>query len=532
MTESDGWSITGITSEGSSVSLDKIPLDGFSWPAGQWMQINGTNFYVDPTGGPNPVVTVGSDTVSPDATNVCGLDLKKSTSTSLIVVHVPETPSKVPGPQTLYVKNFPGGPGPGSTISQTNALTYVMPATSKAPKIPIIFKNNSGVADDQVWVQFLNGTFGGGQKGAGGTVALSGNTGYSLERLTSKVPKFENLGSVPNVSLNDFANGRIYLNFGKKALGVPPGTQPDPTKKTAPNYDTRYAYIELNVFGNSQNNMDISNIDFFSFTIEASTWKNGAEVNELTSKDTSTLRTAIEAVLLPTAIVIDSCQNVVRILGPGLAAAGYHDWTVYMTFLENKTTTIAGVYAGTSTQPRQSYNLTASFDATTQMVTLSGTTQDAPLGKPLGSKVPTIIEITYAEMNAMTGVYGANPSYSVNSAPVAPLANDVYGWIVGDLLAGMNWGFPGSPTPVPGQPEKTMGDLTSSEWFAVAKTNPSVQFGGAQSNGNYYNQYAAANQPLTMAYGFPFTDRLGGVLLYFPPSVDTNGVDYLKITIC
>ena len=76
-----------------------------------------------------------------------------------------------------------------------------------------------------------------------------------------------------------------------------------------------------------------------------------------------------------------------------------------------------------------------------------------------------------------------------------------------------------------------MGELTSSEWFEVAKANPSVQFGGSQSKTDYYNQYAAVNQQNTMAYGFPFTDRLGDVLLYFPPSGDTNGVDYLKITI-
>ncbi len=143
----------------------------------------------------------------------------------------------------------------------------------------------------------------------------------------------------------------------------------------------------------------------------------------------------------------------------------------------------------------------------------------------------TTIVISYAQMNAYTGMYGANPHYTINGGSLEKLSNDVYGWIVGDLLAGMNYGFPGSTTPVPSEKGKTMGDLPSQQWFGIAKANPSVQFGGAQSNSDYYNTYAAANLPLTMAYGFAFTDRLGDVLIHYQPGGPSDHPSYLQITI-
>ncbi|KIC51553.1 hypothetical protein [Tateyamaria sp. ANG-S1] len=515
MTNSANWTLTGASeSPDSTTKLDQIPVQqGFSWPAGQGMFINGTNFHIDALKGPNPIVTVGSGPAN--ASNTCGIDLSQSTASRLYIVTVPPSPNGEPGPQDIYVTNYPGGSSPASTLSVTDAITYVPAKTSDAPMIPVIFKNNTGQADDQVWVQFLNGYFGGGQTGAGGTVKLSGNKGYSLADLTSALPGFPSLGSVANVSLNNFTNGRIYLNLGDTPLSTTAGNQPQPGDKSDPDYLTQYAYVELNVFGNGSNNMDISNIDFFSFTVTAATYKGGKLADQLTSQDTSTLMTAIKKVAPAAALVTDSAKDTVRVLGPGLAS-GYHTWSEYMAFLENQTTKIAGTFG--SDQP---YDLTASFDSKTSVVTLSGT---------INSTTQTTITIPYSEMNAVTGVYGANPSYSVNGGPSVPFANDIYGWIVGDLVAGMNWGFPGSSTPVPGQTGKTMGQLTSSEWFSTAVAHTSVQFSGAQSNDDFYNTYAAANQPLTEAYGFPFTDRLGGVLLYFPPS-GTGAVDYLEITL-
>jgi hypothetical protein len=404
-----------------------------------------------------------------------------------------------------------------------------------ATSIPIIFDNQSG---KQVWVQFLNGAFGPDQTGAGGTVKLAGDTAYEISKLTGPVPGLPNLGSVPNVSLNAFTNGRIYFNYGSQGLqGLGGGYQPNPAYDKDANYGTRYAFVEPNVFGNQDNNLDLTAIDFFGMPIEASTWTGNKMKGQLTSEKggpiiqaLAPLSTGTQA-YVPAKLPAAPYTDFARILGPG-QTAGYHDWTTYMTYLAGLSygTTLAGLFGGVggSTTPatqRQNYNLTATFDTMAKQVTIKGSAD------VVGA---TTITIKFDDLNALTGVYGANPPYTINdTTTTAGIVNDVYGWIVGDLLAGMNMGFPGSTTPNPVEGmnnNKPLGQCTSSEWFAAAVKQPSVQFSGAQRNGDYYNQYADALRPLTSAYGFPFTDRLGKVLLYFPPPGYEGAVDYVKIT--
>jgi hypothetical protein len=535
MTENLGWKISGESvSSGSKYQLDSIPLGGYSWPSGQSMQIKGTGFYIS-SDGPNPIVTIGSEIPAADGANVCGFDFESSSSSELVVNHIPPAPHDKAGSQTMYVTNFPSGAAKASTISIKGVLEFVQLQPSDAPFIPVIIENNSGHADDKVWIQFLNGTFNSGQTGAGGTVHLMGNKGYSLAQLKSEVTNIS-LVSVPNLSLNAFKNGRIYVNFGSSPLVVKGGNQPAPSTPSDPNYHTPYAYIEPFIDGSSSNNLDFSNIDFFSFAMTASVCEWSTTKNKyveqpfkLTSHSTADLRGVLKAIAPTGAVVKNSSADFVRVNGPGQVDV-YHHWENYMNFLEDKTTTIGGQYAGTAKTQAKYYNLTASFNSTTTLVTLEGTVQDDAITDLTGTSNTKII-ITYAEMNAYTGVYGANPHYSINSGPVQKLKNDVYGWIVGDLLAGMNYGFPGSVTTDPTNSDETLGKLESSKWFEIAKAHQCVQFGGAQSNSDYYNTYAAANLPLTMAYGFPFTDRLGNVLLHYPPGGPENHPKYLKITI-
>ncbi|NPU11065.1 hypothetical protein HL666_09845 [Bradyrhizobium sp. 83002] len=403
--------------------------------------------------------------------------------------------------------------------------------TSTSNAVPIVFEN---LSKQDVWVQFLNGSFGPGQLGGSGTVPLSGNTGYALSALEGIVPAYSATQKIPNVFLDNFTNGRIYLNFGSSGLsGLGNGYQPAPQNPSDANYNTSYAYLETNIFGNTQNNLDISDIDFASMALEASTWRSGKQVGALKFNDSKpgaigANMEALGTLSGGTAVV----GNYVRVIGPGLTS-GYPDWSAYFTFLASQgPTKIAGYYGGqaggSGPTSAHHYALTASFGSVN--VTLTGTITKA------GSRTPeaTTIVITYADLNQPTGVYGCNPSYTVNGGtPTAGIVNDVYGWIVGDLLAGLSYGFPGSTTQVTVDGKSTaLGDVSSTTWFELAKSTPSLMFAGAQSNSAYYNQYAAQIAAISGDfYGFPFSDRVQQPLLYFPPLGQSGGVDYLKITI-
>jgi len=396
--------------------------------------------------------------------------------------------------------------------------------------IPIIFKNLTG---QDAYVQFLNGHFGTGQTGANGTVNLAGDTAYSFTELSSEVPGHSSLGSVPNVSLNDFTNGRIYFNLGSAGLSnLGSGYQPSSSDSHDPNYSVRYGFIEPNVFGNSANNMDLSFIDFFGLSITASTFKDGKEVATLPCAYGCQIIDALAPLTNNNACIPEGAPtppytDFARILGPGHSSA-YHDWTAYLNHLEGSpyTTQIAGYYGGDGSNSGplvegQDYSFTAAFSQADATVTLTGT---------CGLVGATTIVMTYADLNAVTGIYGANPPYTITNTnhggSTVGIVNNVFGWVVGDLLAGLNFGYPGSSTPMPGT-SNVFGQATSSEWFAATKADASLQFGGVQSNSDHYNQYAAALQPLAEAYGFSFTDRLGNILIPFGP----DNVDYLVITL-
>src|SRR5262249_56495615 len=111
-----------------------------------------------------------------------------------------------------------------------------------------------------------------------------------------------------------------------------------------------------------------------------------------------------------------------------------------------------------------------------------------------------------------TGIYGANPPYGVNGASLITGGNQIYTWIVADLLAGMAVGAVGSEA----QPPRRVGERPSSDWWLLPRTN---LYAGLQSNPKYYNQYSAALNPISDAYGFAYTDRFKYTTMSLAPSV-------------
>ncbi len=160
-------------------------------------------------------------------------------------------------------------------------------------------------------------------------------------------------------------------------------------------------------------------------------------------------------------------------------------------------------------------------------------------------------DTTWTTLSQPAGIYGANSGYTIAglkgknaslNGDVKSLSNDVFGWIVADLLAALNCGFVGSPvtyTPADSTlPAKPLGEYAD-QWFNSSGNPYTAGLWGAaawagvkDSSGNpisnFWNTWAYRLSTVaggTNAYGFAFTDRFEqGILVPFnpPPSNPTG----------
>ena len=256
-------------------------------------------------------------------------------------------------------------------------------------------------------------------------------------------------------------------------------------------------------------------------------------------------------------------SNFARAISPVQDPSLYHDWTNYLAALAPQTTEnpdggsfdaagtqvhIADDYVGSGAGSglpfqQQYYDLMATFSVDTTastptgVVTITGNTFESNGGDLLIANLT--LTSTLADLNDATGVYGNAAAFDwTSTTPIKPVnststttsgsstagANDVLGTIMGDLLAGLSVGFPGS---------SAYGDMTSGEWWNLSLQNDA--FGNAQSNSDFYNTWAAELANLTSSYGIAYEDRFGQNLLAFS-NVDISGFStvpngFLEITL-
>lgn len=173
-----------------------------------------------------------------------------------------------------------------------------------------------------------------------------------------------------------------------------------------------------------------------------------------------------------------------------------------------------------------------------------------------------------ADLDQPSGIYGANPPYIVDwtaapggatAYPQAQIENDLAGRVVGDLLAGFNFGWAASTRVVADHATATgtasavagtvfdvasgilaqqqIGQLSTGQLFYLLSLQPDTatlaQWFGASiqpDQPTFYNNYASDFQSLTKAYNMAFTDRLQGPSdpdMFFTPSSDI----YVEITL-
>ena len=400
-------------------------------------------------------------------------------------------------------------------------LASISVAGAAAPPLRINLKNYSGLADSQVYIGFIGGSnLGATNVATGSALAPSqyqDTHWYTLDTLSK------------GIDLTAFS-GRIYVGYGTPWTFANAGYEPSATNPNDANYRKRYDKVELTYYGNAADVADTTSIDYFSIPVAMKVYKGSTLKGTLKASDTTTTVNAVRGTT-PTpgaAIVKDSAGNFVRAIGPGvypptggLPASLYDNLGGYLKYLgdtyapahDNVVAHIKGYFGGVGPNPTtpqtkgQNYNFTVTTDANRDLI-LTGS------GDQVGSHQ---IVYSHADLTSPTGIYGANAGFTLDGNYTGP-GNDLYGWMAGDLLAGLNIGAVGSTVVRDGT---EVGSLDSSKWFALSNL-----FAGLQPDAPYYNQWAAALSPISDAYNFAYSDRFAPVTAPLDPSaVDTLELD-------
>lgn len=455
-------------------------------------------------------------------------------------------------------------------------LVLALPAILHAAAVPIIFDIPADKNPSNVFVHFRTSlaNFSGMYRDSNGNaVSLLKNTPYSLATLTSTNSVGGGAPSnKPAVLISNFISGRIYFNYGSTGLvGLSDAYIPAAQTSSDSNYYTRYAYLEPTVEASGSGakiTANLTYIDFFglSLSLQAVNAPHAVNNPQLSAYGQEMVDAVVATALmhnsnvLPNAAAVLPSTNFARVIAPQLRGDLYTSWSNYLcVYLQGKTNRLKGLFAGVGTQPAatpvhqmQLYDFLVTFntngDALMRAQPASGDGTSTNISPPnrgpgVGSTNQTI-SVLFSVLDSIKGIYGNDPSYTVTNSGVAvtttvSIVNDYYGWVVGDLMAGLSFGFLSSTVDFRG---KAIGEYYSAEWWGLyiadgVKINITntpagndLYFGKAQPDHPYnYHRFAAALEPLTPGYGFALQDRMGQNLMELDTDKDPNG--YLVITL-
>lgn len=358
-------------------------------------------------------------------------------------------------------------------------------------------------------------------------------------------------------------SGRLYVCYGTPWAVQGAGYEPAQTPAD-PNFYLRYDKFELTYTGSASDVANLTSIDYWAIPMSLQSTYNGNPVGApvlglLGSTTAQQMADALSALSMPPSSGLDGAlpalvpgqfgvgQGFARVIGPssyppvfpppgGRPLTPYNLLQGYLQSLLQQfgpstpfggklpglgngvIATVAGEFAGvgpnvppSGPQARQAYQLQVSIDSNCNLTLL---------GK--ASAVGDIQMVyTQAALLNPNGIYGGDAPFSLNGAsPISP-ANDVYGWIGGDLFSGLNIGAVGSPV-TPLGASLPVGSWPSQQWFSLS---PSQFFAGLQPTSPVlaWNAWAAALAPRSQAYNFAYTDRFAPVFVSLNPA-QVNGL--------
>ena len=459
---------------------------------------------------------------------------------------------------------------------------------------PFVIKNNSNISADNIWVSFEGSYPNTGTRQTAGKKALDPSANwqsFSLSSLKAPVAGVSYFtGDEFTFSLNNNVSGRIYLTFGGDTAPLNrPGSDSvalpyilveqtilpsDPNNPTAP----------------VVSNMDLSYVDgvFGAATLGVHNGTTGAAQSLNTVNPIKTNSTIVQnvAALVPAAAHVFNVKTLIGVNSSAACAASssqtlnnaYHNWTNLMKTLETKTLNVssftspadirltsqhlnnvlfgysgAGAVSGQAANfdKKQNYVTNANFqanlnptnDATLTSFGITNSTAGVVIkghgANIIGGGTPAgnfSIYITQATLNGAKGIYASDPGYVVvpeggTAYQTTDIVNDLGGRIVGDLMAGMVFGWSNSTTNIAAHATvtglnlfgtifsaATVGDLSAGEYFylmslAGGQGKLADWIGSAiDTNGDNYDPWAVAVSANSDAYGSGFGDRIQGIL--------------------
>lgn len=356
--------------------------------------------------------------------------------------------------------------------------------------------------------------------------------------------------------LQTIVSGRLLVSFGSAI------TYADNTAPTATSETCRWDKME---FGYPGSGADLTSLDFFGIPMQFEYLDAAGNVLDSATFYTSTA-TLLGSVLGLSGSMGDAFMPTVsgtsvdlstfqRVLGPGTIAstatggspAPYPSFSGYIASLvaNQQSFTVsgtAGVGTPAPTNNAVTYSYTGSFSSDSAggySLVLTGTTSGMPYGlytdtsgTTTAQQVPSNLTVTLALPAASLDIntYAAPATsftVALSSTSQEPanlpsdwqnyVSNSVYATIAGDILAGLNFGYPGG----------TLGN-DGALWYTNPPPTPFPFAQVRATNDGFYNPYAALLYNYSDAYGFPYSDRGGRPSPYIPqPGTATT----LRITI-
>jgi len=342
-----------------------------------------------------------------------------------------------------------------------------------------------------------------------GTISFSGSLvgGDSAVAIATIAPG----ATVTGVDITEAISAKLLLSLGTTLVSDAPSfTNPDVT-----DYDTRWDKAELSLYPTSDTTdssvLNLSAADFFGLDLQVQTFASASA-----TVAAQTLGWKIDAVQAMGSLAAISNYNsfaaytgsngipvtmpgggtidVLRVVAPASVPAAapadtYPSFAAYIQTVQSGSivTTVADEFdgnpSGGTTEPfkAQTYDFAASINPASGSILPGTNFGDLVLvGTAELIAGTATIDIPAADLDS--GIYSANPPFTVNGTAHEISTNDVYAAAVAEILGGFDSGFVDSSEPNPNTPGTTYADSSTGTWYNSTSVTPAdYAFANAQT---------------------------------------------------